>query len=286
MKFLKVLFVLVCVNFFAGCLLKGETLSEMDLYKLSFRGNFPVSVNLYDSCSVWDRLPVAWRLGGYSVLGMAEVDFSSVPGDTLRIRILEFSDDVSALAFYLNGGLVQETSPVVVGDFRELAMRSGQRLFVFRYGVLRNYGRVELERYVQSFPGYRSGLPQEFLSLPISKRVSGETSIQVRDFLGIPADFSMLVQGYRGDDVSWNAARSWKYVSPDSWRAWVLGLQRKNLNVSFAADTVRFDAGAGTFGMALRLPGGRVVCVWGFLSAESLQKRFENVARSVYDSPE
>ena len=286
MKLLKFFFVLVCMNFLFGCNLKEETLSELDLYKLSFRESFPVAVNLYDSNSVWDRLPATWRLGGYSVLDMAEVDFSSVPGDTLRVRILEFADDVSALAFYLNSGLVQETLPVVVGDFRELAMRSGRRLFVFRYGGLRNYGRAELERYVQSFPGYRSGLPQEFLSLPISQRVSGETSIQVRDFLGVPADFSMLVQGYRGDDVSWNAARSWKYVSADSWRAWILGLQRKSPDVSFAADTVRFDAGAGTSGMALRLPGGRVVCVWGFLSAESLQKRFEKVARSVYDSPE
>lgn len=286
MKFLKIFFAFACLPLLFACRLDEETLFEMNLYKLSFRGNAPVSVNLYDSSSVWHRLPAAWRLGGYSVLDLAEIDFVSVPGDTLRIRILEFADDVSALAFYLNSGLVQETLPVIVGDCRELAMRSGRRLFVFRYGGLRNYGRVELERYVQSFPGYRSGLPQEFLSLPISQRVSGETSIQVRDFLGVPSDFAMLVQGYRGDDVSWNAARSWKYVAPDSWRAWVLGLQRKGSNVSFAADTVRFDAGAGTSGMALRLPGGRVVCVWGFLSAESLQKRFENVARSVYDSPE
>mgnify|MGYP004511881805 CR=1 FL=1 len=286
MKLLKILSVLICMNFFFGCRLEEEALSGLDLYKLSFRGNPPVSVNLYDSSSVWSRLPAAWRLGGYSVLDLAELDFVPVPGDTLRVRILEFADDVSALAFYLNSGLVQETLPVVVGDFRELSMRSGRRLFVFRYGGLRNYGRVELERYVQSFPDYRSGLPQEFLSLPISRRVSGETSIQVRDFFGVPADFSMLVQGYRGDDVSWNAARSWKYVAPDSWRAWVLGLKRKSSDFSFVADTVRFDAGAGASGMALRLPGGRVVCVWGFLSAESLQKRFEDVARSVYDSPE
>lgn len=276
---------------FAVCLLVGcrsdrETLCDLELQRLEFRGHPPVSVNLYDSSSVWNRLPAAWRLGGYVVREMAEVDFASVPGDTLGIRILEFTDDVSALAFYLNSGLVQETFPVVVGNFREIAMRSGRRLFVFRYGIFRNYGRAELERYVQAFPGYRSGLPQEFLSLPFSQRVSGETSIQVRNFLGVPADFPMLVQGYRGDDVSWNAARSWKYVSSDSWRAWVLGLQRKSPNVSLAADTVRFDAGAGTFGMALRLPGGRVVCVWGYLSAETLQKRFESVAGSVYDSPE
>ncbi len=270
----------------AGCRSDRETLLDLNLDRLGFRGKSPVSVNLYDSSSVWGRLPAAWRLGGYSVRDMAEVDFASVPGDTLRVRILEFADDVSALAFYLNSGLVQETQPVVVGNFREIAMRSGRRLFVFRYGILRNYGRAELERYVQAFPGYRSGLPQEFLSLPLSQRVSGETSIQVRNFLGVPADFPMLVQGYRGDDVSWNAARSWKYVASDSWRAWVLGLQRKSPDVSFAADTVRFDAGGGTFGMALRLSGGRVVCVWGYLSAEALQKRFESVANSVYDSPE
>jgi len=280
------IFLALAACLLAGCRSDRETLCDLELQRMEFRGHSPVAVNLYDSSSVWSRLPAAWRLGGYFVREMAEVDFASVPGDTLCIRILEFTDDVSALAFYLNSGLVQETLPVVVGNFREIAMRSGRRLFVFRYGILRNYGRAELERYVQAFPGYRSGLPQEFLSLPFSRRVSGETSIQVRNFLGIPADFPMLVQGYRGDDVSWNAARSWKYVSPDSWRAWVLGLQRKSQDVSIAADTVRFDAGAGTFGMALRLPGGRVVCVWGYLSAETLQNRFESVARSVYDSPE
>ncbi len=280
------IFLALAACLLAGCRSDRESLCDLELQRMEFRGHSPVAVNLYDSSSVWSRLPAAWRLGGYFVREMAEVDFASVPGDTLCIRILEFTDDVSALAFYLNSGLVQETLPVVVGNFREIAMRSGRRLFVFRYGILRNYGRAELERYVQAFPGYRSGLPQEFLSLPFSQRVSGETSIQVRNFLGVPADFPMLVQGYRGDDVSWNAARSWKYVSPDSWRAWVLGLQRKSPDVSIAADTVRFDAGAGTFGMALRLPFGRVVCVWGYLSAETLQKRFESVARSVYDSPE
>lgn len=269
-----------------GCESFEKTLAEVNLYELNYRGKPPVLVNLYDSNSVRSRLPDAWRSSGYSVSGLAEVDFVSMPGDTLRVRILEFADDVSALAFYLNAGLVQETQPVVVGNFRELAMRSGRKLFVFRYDLLRYHSRTELERYVQSFPNYCAGLPQEFLSLPISERVLGETSIQVRDFFGVPSDFYMLVQGYRGGDVAWNAARSWKYVSPDAWRSWVSGLQQKKRSVSFAADTVRFDAGAGTRGMALRLPGGRIVCVWGFLDAENLRKRFENVARSVYDSPE
>lgn len=277
---------LVCLLSIFGCDSFEKTLADVNMYELNYRGNPPVSVNLYDSKSLRKRLPVEWHSNGYPVLNLAEIDFLPMPGDTLRVRILEFADDVSALAFYLNGGLVQETQPVVVGNFRELAMRSGRRLFVFRYGLLRNHPRTELERYVQSFPDYRAGLPQEFLSLPISERVLGETSIQVRDFLGVPADFYMLVQGYRGGDVSWNAARSWKYVSSDSWRAWVAGLQRGTSPVSFAADTVRFDAGAGMRGMALRLPGGRIVCVWGFLDAENLQKRFEIVARSVYDSPE
>ncbi|MBP5246365.1 MAG: hypothetical protein J6Z31_00680 [Fibrobacter sp.] len=287
MKFqiLKWLGVLLCMLFLNACE-EEQTLLSLDLYGFHYRESAPVSVQVYDSNSVMQHVPPAWHLQRYAISNMAEVNFAPTPGDTLHIRILEFSSDMAALAFYLNSGLVQETLPVVEGESREIAMRSGKRLFVFRYGILRNHERAELERYVQSFPDYRAGLPQEFLSLPFQDRITWATSIQMRDFLGIPSDFPMLIQGYQGDGLRWNAARSWGYVSQDEWQIWIANARRHDREVGFSADTVLFNAGAGERGAALRLQGGRVVCVWGALDAESLRERFQKVAQNVYDSPE
>lgn len=287
LRILKWLGLLLCVLFCNACE-EDRTLLSLDLYGFHYRDSAPVSVQVYDSNSVMQHVPLAWHLQRYAISNMAEIDFAPTPGDTLHIRILEFSSDMAALAFYLNSGLVQETLPVVEGDSRELAMRSGKRLFVFRYGILRSHERAELEHYVQSFPDYRAGLPQEFLSLPFQDRIPGETSIQMRDFLGIASEFPMLVQGYQGDDLRWNAARSWGYVSQDDWQTWISNAQRSlyNHRIEFSADTVFFDVGAGARGVALRLQGGRIVCVWGALDAESLRERFQKVAQNVYDSPE
>lgn len=285
MRTFGILGLLLCALFLGAC--EGDsTLLNLNLYKFLYRESQPVRVQLYDSNSVLEHVPHAWHLHRYAISNMAEVDFAPTPGDTLHIRILEFSSDMAALAFYLNSGLVQETLPVVEGDSRELAMRAGKRLFVFRYGLLRNHERAELEHYVQAFPDYRAGLPQEFLSLPLQDRIPGETSIQMRDFLGIPSEFPMLAQGYQRDDLRWNAARSWGYVAQDAWQKWIANIQRSDRRVEFSADTVRFDAGAGERGVALRLTGGRVVCVWGHLDAKLLRERFEKVAQDVYDSPE
>jgi hypothetical protein len=284
---LLLMFALLCgCILFTACEKREASLSEIAIGAIPYRAKAPVKTQLYDSLSVKGRLPASWLAGGYAVSNMAEVTFIPMPGDTLFVRILEFADDVSALAFYLNSGLVQEALPVVEGESREIAMRSGRKLFVFRYGLLRNHSRAELEHYVQSFPGYRSGLPQEFLSLPFAGRIPGETSIQIRNFLGVPSEIPMLVQGYRAEDLSWNAARSWKSESSDAWRGFVAELQKSGRDVRIESDTVRFDAGAGMRGTALRLPGGRIVCVWGFLDEISLQKRFAEASRSVYDSPE
>lgn len=269
-----------------GCGQDETSLFDLDLNAFVYRERSPSKVELYDSTAIVSRLPSAWRLSGYSASGLAEMSFAVLPGDTLEVRILEFSSEISALAFYLNSGLVQENFPVIEGDSRELAMRAGRRLFVFRYGILRMHSRGDLERFVQSFPGYRQGLPPEFLSLPFSDRISGETSIQVRNFLGVRSDFPMLVQGYRGNGVYWNAARSFGFVSQDAWNVWKNEVLARDGEAFSSADTVRFLAGNGERGMALRLQGGRVAAVWGALDEISLGEIFKKVAENVYDSPE
>lgn len=285
MRIFKWICLLLCALIWTSCE-EDQTLLHLDLYGFRYRQSAPVAVEVYDSNSVMQHVPAAWHLQRYAISNMAEVAFAPTPGDTLHVRILEFSSDMAALAFYLNSGLVQETLPVVEGDSREIAMRSGKRLFVFRFGILRSHDRAELEHYVQSFPGYRAGLPQEFLSLPLQDRIPGATSIQMQDFLGGAAEFPMLVQGYEGDGLRWNAARSWGYVAQDDWHSWIANARRSGRQIRFSADTVLIHAGAGERGIALRLQGGRIVCVWGALDEETLWERFEKVAQNVYNSPE
>ncbi len=283
MKFVKVSVWLLLLGILCGC--EESMLSKMDLNEFLYRGRSPVHVAVYDSSSVLKHVPDSWNLQRYAISSMADLDYAAAPGDTLHVQILEFASDMAALAFYLNTGLVQENLPVIEGDFREAVLRSGKRLFIFRYGLLRNHERGELERLVRCFPDSRAGLPQEFLSLPLANRISGETSIQMRNFFGVPSEFPMLVQGFRAGDVEWDAARSWESVPEEDWNAWIRGLRSSGRRLSQSRDTLRFELGAFERGMAMRLQGGRIVCVWGALDATALKKRFEMVAKRVFDSP-
>jgi hypothetical protein len=75
-------------------------------------------------------------------------------------------------------------------------------------------------------------------------------------------------------------------VAQDDWHSWIANARRSGRQIRFSADTVLIHAGAGERGIALRLQGGRIVCVWGALDEETLWERFEKVAQSVYNSPE
>ena len=282
---MKIWTLLFALLFLCSCEGK-KSLLDLNLYHFLYRESAPVAVELYDSATVLKLVPASWNLKNYAISTMAELVYAPVAGDSLHIRILEFKTEMSALAFYLNSGLVQERLPVIDGDSRELAMRSGPRLFVFRYGLLRNHERGELEHYVQNFPDYRAGLPPEFLSLPIADRLPGEASIQMKNFLGIESNFPMLVQGFRGNDVYWNAARSWESVSEEDWKNWTFNLQKKTADIFWNADTLFFNAGIESRGAAMRLPDGRLVCLWGALDSKNLLERFRKIAESVYNSPE
>lgn len=283
--FFKVI-LLALVTSLASCEFGEKDLSDLNLYQYAYQGKGPVLVENYGAVSADAHLPAAWMLEDYSFLSSANLEYVPTPGDSLHLRILDFDNDMSALAFFLNSGLVQEKIPVTEGENLEFAMRAGKRLFIFRYSRLRPYDRGILEQLVRSFPGYREGLPQEFLSLPFADRELDESSIQMKNFLGVESGFPMLVLGYSGGNVRWNCARSWSYVSDGAWNSWILGLGKSGRWEIFRADTLRFEAGAGARGMAMRLKGGRIVCLWGFLSEENLQQRFAEVAKTVYDAKE
>ena len=205
-------------------------------------------------------------------------------GDTLDVSILEFKRDVYALDYYINSGRFQGIVPILRGSFLEQSIRSGARIFIFKHDSFRRYERSDLENYVRQFPNARhGGFPQEFLSLPFEHREPGHTSIQTKYFIGVKAYFPVLAQSYRDSDLQWNVARSWDLVEENDFIAW--GRQLNIVHprgVYREASTLYFNAGEGVNGMATRLPGGRVVAVWGYLDWTDLERKFFTASDRVY----
>lgn len=205
-------------------------------------------------------------------------------GDTLDVTILEFKSDVYALDYYINSGRFQGIVPILRGSFLEQSIRSGARIFVFKHDSFRRYERSDLESYVRRFPNARhGGFPQEFLSLPFEHREPGHTSIQTKYFIGVKAYFPVLAQSYRDSDLQWNVARSWDLVDENDFIAWGRQLNIvQPKGIYREASTLYFNAGEGVNGMATRLPGGRVVAVWGYLDWTDLERKFFTASDRVY----
>lgn len=204
--------------------------------------------------------------------------------DSLWVSILEFENDAFALAYYINSGRFQGALPVVKGPLLEQSIRSGRWLFIFRHKRFYPHDRRLLEEYVQQFPEYRGGLPQEFLSLPFENREPGKTSVQIDLFHGEKISFPMFVQRYRNADVYWSVARSFESVDNEDWLKWVDSISKKKEKVSYTESILKFDSGHGTRAMATRLGGGRVVCVWGPLDSKKLETLFFEISERVYSA--
>ena len=213
-----------------------------------------------------------------------EMRYPMMIGDTLDVTILEFKSDVYALDYYINSGRFQGIVPVLRGSFLEQSIRSGARIFIFKHDSFRRYERSDLESYVRRFPNARhGGFPQEFLSLPFEHREPGHTSIQTKYFIGVKAYFPVLAQSYRDADLQWNVARSWDLVDENDFIAWGRQLNIvQPKGVYREASTLNFSAGDGVNGMATRLPGGRVVAVWGYLDWTDLEHKFFTASDRVY----
>lgn len=216
-----------------------------------------------------------------------QIDFRYLTqfGDTLDISVLEFKSDVYALDYYMNSGRFQGIHPIIRGEFMEQSIRSDARIFVFRHDSFRRYERSQLENYVRSFPGYRAGFPQEFLSLPFEHRLPGRTSIQTQNFFGGGAEFPVLIQSYGDGALRWNVARSWDVVEADAYERWTRQLHRvEPKGIAVSRENVYFRSGDGTNAMATLLPGGRVVCLWGYLDWFDLERLFFIAADRVFES--
>ena len=204
--------------------------------------------------------------------------------DTLEVTIFEFKSDVYALDYYMNSGRFQGIVPILRGSFLEQSIRSGSRIFIFKHDSFRRYERSDLETYVHQFPNARhGGFPQEFLSLPFEHREPGHTSILTKYFLGVKAYFPVLAQVYRDADLQWNVARSWDLVEENDFIAWGRQLNIvQPKGIYRETSTLYFNAGEGVNGMATRLPGGRVVAVWGYLDWTDLERKFFTASDRVY----
>lgn len=260
----------------AGC---KEPPVVVDIKDIQYKGYSPVNVEV-DSSETDQPLVKTVKL-----------HYPVMLGDTLDVTILEFKGDVYALDYYMNSGKFQGSVPILRGSFLEQSIRADQRIFIFRHDSFRRYERSDLENYVRSFPGYRGGFPQEFLSLPFEHREQGRTSIQTKFFLGVQSVFPMLVQSYRDGNLRWNVARSWELVESDDFESWIQqldavepsGIAKDNDCVYFTVKGIDKN-NTEARGIASRLPGGRVVVAWGYLDWFDLERKFFVASDRVYES--
>ncbi|MCF0222653.1 MAG: hypothetical protein HUK20_00135 [Fibrobacter sp.] len=206
-------------------------------------------------------------------------------GDTLDVEVLEFQSDVYALDYYINSGHFQGSNPILRGDLLQQSIRADSKIFIFSHDSFRRYERGDLEDYVRSFPQYKGGFPQEFLSLPSEKRVFGKASIQTKYFLGVKSTFPTLSQTYQDAGLTWNVARSWDVVEPQDYIRWTDQLEKiKPRGIMEQNDCTYFTVGDGTKGISTQLAGGRVVIVWGYLGWFDLERKLFTASDRVFES--
>jgi hypothetical protein len=104
-------------------------------------------------------------------------------------------------------------------------------------------------------------------------------------FIGVKAYFPVLAQSYRDSDLQWNVARSWDLVEENDFIAWGRQLNIvQPKGIYRETSTLYFNAGEGVNGMATRLPGGRVVAVWGYLDWSDLERKFFTASDRIYSA--
>lgn len=271
---MKILLPVILILSLLLCSCKEEQIVPITYEDIYYKGICPVEVSVDSSQNSIEHVKKDIRLK-YPVL----------LGDTLNVHILEFQDDVYALDYYLNSGRFQGSAPILRGDFIEQSIRADSKIFIFNHDSFRRYERGDLEAFVRTFPEYRGGFPQEFLSLPFDKRVNGKVSIQTKYFLGIPATFPVLVQGYQDDGLQWNVARSWDIVEQSDFDKWSSSLTKVNpKGIPPQSDCVYFTPGEGIVGIASRLAGGRIVIVWGYLDWFDLERKFFTASDRIYEA--
>jgi hypothetical protein len=264
-----------------GCDGQDPSLLKLQLRLIPLQNRTPLSSD------AGTTLPLPWNgqkrvLESYRFSAYAKMVYLYGGSDSVSVTILEFADDLSALGFQLNGGFTREGLPVVKGDVQERCIRAGRRLFLFASAVFRPLPAALAEQFVKSFPGYRAGLPQEFLALPIKNRVSGGTSLQLHSFLGETVAFPVLVQRYGDPSGYWQCARSWTRVSTGEWKALLQNLSRTSVVRTVGAGTVACNGSSCAW--LDRLPDGRVVAAFGDVDLQRLTALFLLARQSVEDA--
>jgi len=277
---MRILFLLLVLTFLS-CTGSDPSVLGLQLRLIPLQGRSP----LYNTAGT--DLPRPWKdqklvLESYGFNAFARLVYTYGASDTVAITILEFRDDMSALGFQLNGGYTREGLPVVKGEWQERSIRAGRRLFIFASPAIRPLPAEHAEQFVKVFPGYRAGLPQEFLALPIKNRQPGGTSMQIRSFLGIESSFSMLAQSYDDGVGRWYCARSWEPVSAGAWKAYMEQLRKKRSYRSLDIGTVACDGSSCAW--IDRLPDGRIVAAYGDLDFSRLAQVFLAARRALDES--
>lgn len=273
------LFFYLCL--FVGCNHSDPNLDNLQLKLITLEGSLPSQVSVVHEWphSLW---PSSETIQTNDLLGYAHLQYVYGAGDSVSVSILEFSQDMAALGFQWNSGLIRENLPMVRGDFVERTLRAGRRLFVFRSSVFRPLPANIADQFVKSFPGYQVGLPHEFFALPLKNRLANGTSLQMARFLGTPTEIPMLIQRYGDPSGTWQCARSWSKVQPNQWLQLIGAFSQRGIVKSTEIGSV-YCAWDGCMWFD-QLPDGRVIAVYGDLPLDRLTRIFMSAKKSLIQS--
>lgn len=272
---------LLCLIIFSGCNHSDPSLDNLQLKLITLEGSLPTQVSVLHEWphSLW---PASESVQSKDLLGYANLQYVYGAGDSVSVTILEFSQDMAALGFQWNSGLIRENLPIVRGSFVERTLRAGRRVFVFRSSVFRPLPASIADQFVKSFPGYQVGLPLEFFALPLKNRLANGTSLQLANFWGTSTEIPMLIQRYGDLGGTWQCARSWSKVQPNQWQKLIGVLSQRGVVKNTDIGSI-YCAWEGCMWLD-QLPDGRVITVYGSLPVDRLTQVFMSAKKSLMQS--
>lgn len=274
----KIVTPLYCLILLFACQKNDPELAHLQLKLIGLNGHLPISSYVSNE----------WPLGLFhnvgeiqrgSLLSHGSINYLYGAGDSVTLTILEFNDDMAALGFQLNSGLVRENLPIVKGDYIERSIRAGRRIFLFRSGIYRPIPAGVADQFVKSFPGYKAGLPNEYFALPIKNRLPNGASLQMGSFAGTSTDFPMLIQRYGDPSGVWQCARSWSQVSQEKWHDYTKRLSKNGVFKQVDIGNV-LCSNDGCMWLD-RLDDGRIIAVYGDVDLERLTHYYMQARESL-----
>jgi len=255
----SILVVAIATLFLAACSVEDPSIEEFDLQKIRFIRDTNIVISIAPfKAYITEPEPYT------QAIKQADLFYAMSTGDTMKISICEYKNNILAEAFFYNYSIVEKDERLIGGD-RKRFFRWGRRIFIFSYqfSISKNSSVLDsLMSFIRRFPAADTSANVDFHTFSLKNSIPNEDfSVQRIYFLGVEAPFNMLVRNYRDSDFSWTCARSAGTVSEKDWETYKAKWQ-SNVYGSDSAALIN------------RLPNGIVAAVYGNLDKKRMQAIF------------